>query len=49
MSPASGSYMRLHICTIVLFPEPEGPTIAVDVPDLIVKFIFSKMSLVFSG
>ena len=49
MLPPSVSYSLLHIYTIVLLPEPEGPTIAVDVPDLIVKLMPSKMSCVFSG
>ena len=33
----------------MLFPDPEGPTIAVEVPDLIVKLPFSITGQVPSG
>ena len=33
----------------MLFPDPEGPTIAVEVPDLIVKLPFSSTGPVPSG
>ena len=35
--------------TIVLFPEPDGPTIAVEVPDLTVKDAPQKTSGYASG
>lgn len=34
---------------MVLLPEPDGPTIAVDVPDLILKLAPLKMSLAPAG
>ena len=34
---------------MVLFPEPDGPTIAVDVPDFMVKLASVMTSLAVSG
>jgi hypothetical protein len=34
---------------MVLFPDPDGPTIAVVTPDLISKSTFSKTFLIFSA
>lgn len=37
ISPLLGSYNRRSNWMIVLLPEPDGPTIAVDVPALTLK------------